>query len=393
MIIMNKKVYLIAPGRLESTRALQWSYYLAKNLKKNGIKSVLIIPSDKGGNFLYDGIEVNSIKVNHKNRHLEEFIFSIKTIPKIIKNRKEIYFIHLNGFFTNFICTIIAKFLKIQCIVFCTDIVEEIYKSYNLPLPKIGSKIISFMNKVYAKLGNVIVTDSRAGKGWVIKEFGVKEDHILTTPHGFDSKLFYPRKKSKKLIKKYKLQGKKVLTFHGGDYGYHDGVDILFDSIKYLGKLRNKVKILLIGGFGGPGKEYGKLKKTKLSNAVFTGWVEDKMVPKCLALGDIYVLPWRSTREANITIPRKITEAMGMGLPILTSEIEAVKSEFRNMIDVVFFKTENPKDLAKKISILLKNKKLRRKLKKRSYNISKKFTWDSVTKKEINFLKNIGILK
>jgi glycosyltransferase involved in cell wall biosynthesis len=390
----TKTVYVIAPAKLPMSRALRWSYYLCRNLNKAGIDNLLIAFSDSENVKTLDGIKIKPIVVNIKNRYVKELMFSIKTFAFIVKNRKNIQLLHLNGVIANIMGAFASRLLNIPCVVFCTDIIEQVYVSYGLPFPSIGSGMASAFHKFYAHTGDAVVTDTKFGKKFLIENEGVKGDRILPVPHGFDNKIFYPRKKSQKIIKKYGLEDKKVILYHG-DIGYDDGIDILIDSIKYLEDLKDKIKIVLVGGGE---SEFENLKKRVakegLSDIItFTDWVEFKDVADYLSVCDIYIDPLRFSTDTNIKLPSKVMEVMGMGLPILASDLDGLKSEFKDGYNILFFKQENSKDLAKKLSLLLNRDSLRKKLGENAYKTSKKYLWDIIIEKEIEFMKKRNLLQ
>lgn len=385
----KKIVYAITPARLPASRALRWSYYLAKGLKKAGIDTKLLLLADGRDVKSFDGIKIDAVQMRRgMDRNIEEIVFSLKLLPKIFRNRHEIGLIHAYGVFPNFTCTLIAKLLGIPCVGFGTDVVEELYRHGGHPYPWLGSAIMEFIGNTYVRLADIVITDSATGRRWLATEKGVRASKVATIPHGVDPKFFHPRPKSRRIMKKYGLAGKLVLMFHG-DIGYNDGIDVLFDSMKYLGKLKDRIRIVLVGG----GCVVERLKERAPDNAVFTGWVGYDKIPEYLSTADIYVIPWRRTKDAEITIPGKMLEAFGMGLPIITSRLEAVRSQFRDNRDVVFFEPEDPKDLAEKLAKLVKNKAMRKRISRRAVELGRKFSWENMINQEIRFLKSRGLLK
>jgi glycosyltransferase involved in cell wall biosynthesis len=107
----------------------------------------------------------------------------------------------------------------------------------------------------------------------------------------------------------------------------------------------------------------------------------------------VYVIPWKSTLDTNIKIPSKLVEAMAMGKPVVASRLKSLETLFRDGRDIMFFNPNDSKDLAEKVSLLLKDSKLRRKLGRRAKELSKQFSWSVLMKRELNFLKRMGIIK
>ena len=80
--------------------------------------------------------------------------------------------------------------------------------------------------------------------------------------------------------------------------------------------------------------------------------------------------------EANITVfpypnldatesnPLSVIESMAMGIPTLTSKLPETQELFNNRKNIFFSKPKDSNDLYKKVSELLKDKELQRKLSK-----------------------------
>ena len=90
---------------------------------------------------------------------------------------------------------------------------------------------------------------------------------------------------------------------------------------------------------------------------------------------DIFILTSRYDSFGLVLI-----EAMASGLPILVSNITAVKNIIKNNITVLLVKTI-PKDFAKAVEKLLGNSRLREKLIKNGLQGVKKYNWNKIVQK------------
>jgi glycosyltransferase involved in cell wall biosynthesis len=122
--------------------------------------------------------------------------------------------------------------------------------------------------------------------------------------------------------------------------------------------------------------EYGlELKKKYNDNRiVWRGFLGDRdEIAKSLKSAYLIALPslWEG-------LPLVLFEALASDRPVIVSNIPAYKSVIKD--EAVFCKVKNSDDLAKKIEMLLKNKKLADKYGKRGFELSKKYDWDEIAK-------------
>jgi glycosyltransferase involved in cell wall biosynthesis len=394
----RKKIYCITTGIPPNSRSIRWPIHLAKVLDEIGWETKIIVPSKKKkeihqrGIYYFEYIYLPLLR-EKINSYLGNFLFTLAVIPKLIYERDNIQLLHTNSFFPNLFCSLLSKILRIPFVEICCDVDADVYKSLGLPMPKIMGKILTLSNKVFATRGNVVICDTEAGKQWLINDLGVKKENVLVAPHGFDKNKFRPMRRSARLIKKFGLENKKVLLFHG-DIGYNDGIDLLIKSLNYLeDDIREKIKVILVGGGG---KYFNALKKYVEINAirdiVFTGWVKYEEIEEYLSICDIYICPWRLTPDTEITLPSKIAEVIGMGKPVVMSKLTGMQSVFSDMEDIVFFEPENPKDLARKVTKLIRDKNLYNKIVQNTLEKCKELSWEQIISREIHFLKHKGVL-
>ncbi|HLD07229.1 MAG TPA: glycosyltransferase family 4 protein [Candidatus Nanoarchaeia archaeon] len=80
-------------------------------------------------------------------------------------------------------------------------------------------------------------------------------------------------------------------------------------------------------------------------------------VEKCLQAMDVYVLPSLTETSSLSTI-----EAMACGIPVIVTEVGALKEYIQDRYNGVFFRKQDPVDLAKKIAIMLDDRQLQESL-------------------------------
>lgn len=162
-------------------------------------------------------------------------------------------------------------------------------------------------------------------------------------------------------------------------------------AIMALDVLRNKgvdAQLTFIGD-GDKRKELElKVKKMKLEKYVsFKGIITDKMkLRQVLIDSDIFIMPTRSEG-----LPRSIIEAMAVGLPCITSDVDGIPE----MIDSKYMVSDfSPHTYAEKVEFLIKNINEYNKVAEENYNKALKYRKTNLDQKRIEFytkLKNKGI--
>jgi glycosyltransferase involved in cell wall biosynthesis len=127
------------------------------------------------------------------------------------------------------------------------------------------------------------------------------------------------------------------------------------DVIKSLVHLPPNVKFLVLG----TGYQLEELKTLARDLGVyervnFLGYVSHTEMPKYLKVSDIFIRPSISEGFGNSFI-----EAMAGGLPVIATSVGGIVDFLKNKETGLFCEVGDPKDIARKIDIYLKDKNLR----------------------------------
>jgi len=155
------------------------------------------------------------------------------------------------------------------------------------------------------------------------------------------------------------------------------GVDVLLKSIKELERDGIFMKTIIVGD--GPEKNnlISISKKLNLKNVVFTGRIADKDLFRMVRSSKMSVFP-SYKREGIMT---SLLESSKFGSCIIASDSCSNREFIKNGKNGLLFNARDPKDLSKKIKIVVSNEKLRKELINNSYKTLKKFTWEKQAKK------------
>jgi len=191
-----------------------------------------------------------------------------------------------------------------------------------------------------------------------------------------------------KIRKKFGLESKIIIMYAGTLYG-NKGLDVLIKSVQ---KLKNKnVKLLIIGSTL-LNKEVEYLKKIAGEETIFVGQVPISDMPQFVAACDIYVIPTKNTPYTRAEIPAKIFEPMMLSKAIIASRLSDIPIILNDGKSGMLVKPGSVDDLAKKISILTNDKRLRKnfgkKAKERYFN---NYSYDQIEKKINNVYRSLGI--
>jgi glycosyltransferase involved in cell wall biosynthesis len=175
--------------------------------------------------------------------------------------------------------------------------------------------------------------------------------------------------------------GVKTVLFVGGldKAHYFKGLDILMEAFKKALKGKNNAKLIIIGK--------GDLKKHYLKMAEDLGLKENieiadnvnyEELPSFYQKADIFVLPSINKSEAFGIV---LLEAMASGVPVITTNLPGVRSVLKNSKQGFIVQPNDADALADKISKLLNDEKLARRMGRAGrILIEKKYTWEEAGK-------------
>ena len=193
----------------------------------------------------------------------------------------------------------------------------------------------------------VVVTDTFKS---VIADKGIPEDKIHVIKNGSDTSLFFPRAKSPELVKKYGLEGKRVLGYVG-TIGMAHKIDFLIDCVKGL----PEYKLMILGEGAEKETLQKKVKDEGVENVFFVDAVPKEKVGDYIALQDIALVNLRRDPLFTTVLPSKIFETAAMQIPILLG----VDGEARRLVEGynagLFYEPEDKKDFLEKLDLLANN--------------------------------------
>ncbi|MEH7083278.1 glycosyltransferase family 4 protein [Neobacillus drentensis] len=133
------------------------------------------------------------------------------------------------------------------------------------------------------------------------------------------------------------------------------GHKYLFKALALIKDYLKNVEVRIVGDGEMRKKLEKQVSELRLKNVSFLGSRND--IPKLLSESDIFVLPTTSD-----TLPLSIIEAMFSNQAILTTNCGGIPEIIKDNYSGLIVEPANPKELAKKLKILLRNKSIRTEL-------------------------------
>ena len=198
-----------------------------------------------------------------------------------------------------------------------------------------------------------------------LDKIGFRKDRIHVIHNAADDRSFSNNIPIVKIAKKIKEVAKgKKLVMYVGSLKKSKNPEFIMDSFKVLN--RDDVCLMIIGGSSEEIKRLlNYVKRRDIENVVFLGRVSPASVSHYLKLADILV---HNTVPLASLSPLKIFEYMLAKKPIVAPNCPGVNEILRNGENALLFSTGDQKSMAEKISILLENPDLARKLAEKAYN-------------------------
>lgn len=183
-----------------------------------------------------------------------------------------------------------------------------------------------------------IVSVSQKNKKYAVDELGVNENKVKVFHNAVNHDVFYQRNKAA-MREKYNFPQDKFIVVFNGHFIERKGPLRVLEAL-------NQLDENIAGIFIGSGKQepYGK-------KVLFKGRIPFQEVPELLSAADCFVLPTLNEGSCNA-----VTEALACGLPIISSDIEAVREQV-NTENAILVNPKSVEEIKTAIESLYKNEK------------------------------------
>jgi glycosyltransferase involved in cell wall biosynthesis len=202
-----------------------------------------------------------------------------------------------------------------------------------------------YLLRGYSKCDAVIAVSTWLGEE--LRDRGLKS-RIETIPNGIDADRFNPDANSREFKEKFDMPDKPIVLFMGRLQHKKDPETFVRAALE--------AKSDAVFVLAGRGELEGRLKALAKGNTniIFTGFLEDRLVPQAFAASDVFVLPSEMETQALVLI-----EALASGTPCISTDVgiarEVVHGDY-------LFEHGDHMGLAKRIDMLLEDRRTREKL-------------------------------
>jgi glycosyltransferase involved in cell wall biosynthesis len=195
----------------------------------------------------------------------------------------------------------------------------------------------------------------------------------IVIPNAIDPTEFNPQGVGDNIRQKHDILDSKMILYVGR-LKYHKGLEYLIESAQYT---ESNVKYVLVGGGEFKSRLKSLIKEKKLEDRIiFAGEVSNSELPQYYSACDIFVLPSVSRLEAFGIVG---LEAMASAKPVIISDIPGVREVIEEGVCGLLSEPMNPKDLGNKITKLLSDPELMRKMGEAGRRkVVDEFTWEKV---------------
>jgi len=252
-----------------------------------------------------------------------------------------------------------------------------IFESHSWPESK--QNIFKFLTSK----SKLIIAITKALKNVFVENY-FPENKILVAPDGVDFEKFDLVILKDEARRKINLPNdKKIILYTGHLYGWK-GAQILADASEFLS---NNELIIFVGGTDMDLVEFRKRNQDK-KNILIVGQKKYSEMPFYMKAADILILPNSGKEDIShfYTSPLKLFEYMASRTPVIASDLPSIR-EILSEKNCLFFKPDDPDDLAKKIEILLNSEEIAAEIAEQAYEDAKNYTWEKRAINIINFIK------
>ncbi len=211
-------------------------------------------------------------------------------------------------------------------------------------------------------------------------ERGVDSQRITLAPNAVNPDLFLPAQKDASLTQELGLEDATFVIGYVGSIVGYEGLDDLVTAFAQVLEYQPQSRLLIVGD----GNAFVSLQRQAQSLGLedkirFTGKVSFNEVARYYSLLDVIALPRKLFKVCQLVSPLKPVEAMAMGIPLVVSDVQALKEMVTPGETGLVHTSGDPNSLAEQLLVLANNPSLRQQLAQAAYaDMQTNRTWNKV---------------
>ena len=186
--------------------------------------------------------------------------------------------------------------------------------------------------------------------------------------------------KSAQLLARWNLSRKDFIVGYAGSVVGYEGLDVLLKAVPELTKAIPTLKVVIIG----TGNALDALRALAAGlgitdRVIFAGTVPHEEISRCCSMFDAAVLPRADYAVCRLVSPLKLYEYMSYGLPVVISDVRAMREMVEPEHNALVFPAGDEHALAACLIRLHDNPELRASLRTAALETARRHTWSKST--------------
>jgi glycosyltransferase involved in cell wall biosynthesis len=283
---------------------------------------------------------------------------------------------------------LISKIMSCSLIVDCDDYESASGKFQT----KFQKNIVAWFENWVPRQAFCVMTNTHFNRNRIV-ENGVSENRIYYVPNGVD-RIRFTSITDEEVIRiknELSLGPSQVIGYLGSLGTPSHPVSLLIQAFKILQRRLPQAKLLIVGG----GEEYQDLlseikEQGVLESVRLVGRVPPSQVPVYYKLCDVTVEPIFDDDAAKGRSPLKLFESWISGVPFVTADVGDRRKILGDPLAGLLARPGDSEDLANKLTDLLLNPELAKKIKEQGYARVESYYWEKIAENVNEIISNIN---
>lgn len=276
-------------------------------------------------------------------------------------------------FFGAIAACLVAKCKRVQFVLELGDIWPESIVGVGAMR---DSSVIRLLEKIegwlYRKSNKIIVVSPAFKENLILKNVSAEKIFIIT--NGVDLSKYSPKSRNEALLKRYDIEKNKFIIGYIGTHGMAHALENVLKAALLLSHEKN-IQFIFVGTGAERNKLIALSETLQLKNVLFIPAQPKETVIDYWSLCSISLIHFKNTPIFSASIPSKIFESMGMGLPILLASPKGAASDIiLNEQAGLWIPAEEPVPLSDAILLLYENRNKLRELAENSVAAAPRYT-------------------